>query len=104
MADTLYINSDNLLELTLYDNISDLYVNAATVTAQLYDATETAVGTSFSLGYVAGSDGLYQGTLEDATAALMTENCYYTLTITATSGASKLTINRQAVARYDNAN
>ena len=105
MADTLYINSDNIITLTgLYDNLNDAYVNTATVTSQLTDSAGTAVGSATTLNYKAGSDGNYEGTRDDATVAAITANCYYTETTTAINGSAKWIVKKELVARYDNAN
>jgi hypothetical protein len=68
--DVVYVLNDNLIEIDkLQDASDDSYINDATVTVTLKDSDGTNVtGQSWplTLGYVAGTDGKYQGTLESA--------------------------------------
>ena len=83
----IYINADNLIEYDGMRRASDeTYINDATVTFTLKDSNGNAVtgATTVAMAYVSGSDGKYQGTL-DSTVTL-TENAYYTVEFTATSG------------------
>lgn len=65
----VYIGNDNLLTVDALTNAATgAYVNNATVTATLKDADGTNVSGQtwpLSLAYVSGSNGKYQGVLED---------------------------------------
>jgi len=80
----LFKNNTMLLKLTGLKNAASGggYMNAATVSAQIKDATEAAVGAPVTLSYVAASDGNYEGTV--AAAAAVAIGGAYTVEITAT--------------------
>ncbi len=63
------------------------FVNGATMTFTLRDTDEVAIAgaTAIPMSYIAGSDGKYQGTLQD-TVALGDPGTHYFCDITATSG------------------
>lgn len=86
---TLYVNNDTVLELRgLRDEVSGTFLNAATVTATLYDSEGNAVsGQSWpkTLDYVAGSDGDYRVTVTHSMA--LTASHKYTARITADGGS-----------------
>lgn len=85
MSDVLYLQSDNLLELKgLKNAASGAYINNATVTVTLVDASGTSVsGQSWpaTLSYVSGSNGDYRLTLEDTLP--LSENGTYVARVTA---------------------
>lgn len=84
MTDILYLQSDNLLEVTGLQNVATgAYINNATVTVTLVDAGGTAVsGQSWpaTLSYVSGSNGDYRVTLEDTLS--LSENGTYVPRVT----------------------
>jgi len=84
----LYISADNLVEWDGMKRASDSsYINDATVTYALLNSALVAVsGGTGSLGYVAASNGKYQGTIESTVAALLTNGARYFLDVTSTSG------------------
>ena len=62
----IYISNDNLLVVDgLRDVVTDVYLNAATVTAQLKTTTGSNVGGALTLAYVATSHGRYRATIEE---------------------------------------
>ncbi|NOY63051.1 MAG: hypothetical protein GXP10_07865 [Gammaproteobacteria bacterium] len=85
----LYISNDNLATLDALKNAADgTWINDATVTATLVDATGSPVtGQSWPLAlpYVAGTNGRYQGILEDALG--LAKKSGYTLKVIAMTGS-----------------
>jgi hypothetical protein len=82
------LGSDALITLTgLYDNISAQYANSATVTGSLNDSDDV-VKSTFTLDYVAASDGNYVGVILAAVTTGLDENARYGVVITAISGAA----------------
>ena len=69
MSRVIYVANDNLLRVDrLRDAEDGSFLNAATVTAHLRNRDGTDVGGQawpLTLGYVAGSEGRYHGTLSD---------------------------------------
>lgn len=65
------------------------FANSATVTGKLLDSGGSTVsGSTFSLSYVSGSDGDYEGSMDDTVS--LTENASYKYEIIATqSGITK---------------
>ena len=86
----IYLSTDHLLEVRGLKNIAtDAYIDDATVIATLVDEDGAeVVGQSWplTLSYVASSDGIYRGTLEDA--LNLTEDLEYTAQITASGGSN----------------
>ncbi len=74
MALDLYISNDNVLELTgMQNSINAAYLNAATVTVTIVDASGTELtGQTWptTMSYVASSNGIYRAILEDAISGL----------------------------------
>ena len=68
MSLKLFIDNDNLLALTgLKNYVTSAYINDATVTATLYDASGVEVAGQtwpVSMAYASGTDGIYRATLE----------------------------------------
>lgn len=89
MSLLLFYLNDNVLRLDgLRDDVTGLYANSATVTAQLKDApTGANVGTQISLGYVAASNGRYEGIVPDDIAVELKGR--YVAEITADAGANR---------------
>ncbi len=91
MTDILYLQSDNLLEVTgLQNAATETYINNATVTVTLADASGTAVsGQSWpaTLPYVNGSNGDYRATLEDTLS--LSENSTYVARVTVLANGLK---------------
>src|ERR1700736_6307060 len=99
--EVLSLGSDNLVRLDALTNASaGAYVNNATVTFTLKDATGAVVGglSGTSMPYVAASNGRYEGTIPNGTALVL--NSLYTVEITATSGATVLFRKLSCVAKY----
>lgn len=62
----IYIGNDNALVVDgLKDIVADVYVNAATVTAQVKTTAGANVGGALALAYVIGSHDRYRATLEE---------------------------------------
>ena len=79
----LWADSDNRIYLSaLKDQVSDEFINDATVTAQVYDGSDTAVGGQVALT-ARGSGGNYDGVLPTATVDDMTLGTWYYIVITA---------------------
>lgn len=80
--------SDNVVQLTLTNGLTDAAVNDATVTCTVTDADGNSVtGQSWplSLDYVAASSGIYRGTITEV--AVMAHATAHIAKITATSGS-----------------
>lgn len=107
----LYISEDNIVYWGdrdtpgsgLYDNNLRSYVNDATVTFLVKDsAGATVSNSSGTCTYVTGTQGCYEGVLEDN--ASLTENSTYYLQITATASSDRIGFRRiQYTARYHGA-
>jgi hypothetical protein len=89
MADLqLFVGNDLVVEVTsLKDVIDDDFINDAAVTADLFDENDTKLGSTITLPKVAGSDGHYRGTIDDATDFIVNE--WYWVQIEAVSGNTK---------------
>lgn len=99
----LYIDSDNLIVLTgLYDLISEIYINGATVKAEVFALSdpETQIGDDVTLSFISASDGDYRGQLLNSVE--LTVDTVYILIITVTSGANKLVIKVHSDGSYVN--
>ena len=73
----LYQSNDQTVEIDrLRDRITGSYLNAATVSATLYDSAGSAVSglTGLTLAYVASSNGRYRGNLEQTFAPALGDN------------------------------
>jgi hypothetical protein len=88
----LYLSNDNLLSVeNLKNAATSVYINDATVTATLKDKLGVnVVGQSWplTLGFVASSNGVYRGTLEDGLS--LTEGETYTAEINADAGSDQI--------------
>lgn len=65
----LYQSNDQTIEVDkIRDRLTGNYLNAATVTATLYDSAGSAVTglNALALAYVAASNGKYRGNVEDS--------------------------------------
>lgn len=76
----LLIGSDNTLKVDALRDADDVYVNDATVTAQVTDSTDSNVGSAVTLDYVATSNGNYRGVLDSTVSANLTTGNIYTVT------------------------
>ncbi len=89
-AKAIYLSNDHLLELRGLKNIAtDAYIDDATVTAILVDEDDAQVSGQtwpLALSYVAGSDGIYRGTLTDSLS--LTVDRVYTAQITVSGGSN----------------
>jgi hypothetical protein len=87
---TAFVGNTNLLELSdTTDEITDTFINDATVVATVVDEDGVEVGGEtwpLSMPYVTGSDGLYRGALDPGIEFIAGE-CYIAR-ITATDGGS----------------
>lgn len=107
---TLYVGSDNLLWLLgLTDEVTNTFVNGATVVATIINPDGSTLAT-VTLSYVAGpqtvngvtyTDGCYRGQLPAATALIPQVN--YSIETVATFNANVLTKVVVAGAAYDGA-
>jgi hypothetical protein len=99
--EVLGIGSSNLVRLDALTNTSTgAYVNSATVTFTLKDASGSVVSSlsGVSMAYVSSSNGRYEGTIPNT--AALTLNALYTLEITTTSGGLVLFRRLSCVAKY----
>lgn len=100
---TLYIDSDNLVEVTgLKDASSGDYINTADVAWSLKrhpSGTEVASG---SMDYVTGTDGNYRGTIEN-TATLMEGQRYWLDVTVSGSGVPDGFSRDKCIAKYKEA-
>ena len=97
--EVLAINSDNLVRLDGLTNASSgAYINNATVTFVLLDASGATVVSSTSMPFVASSNGRYEGTIPYTTA--LTLNAFYTLQITAIGSSFRIYRQIQCIAKY----
>jgi len=81
----LYRDNDNVFTLDgLKNAVTGVYLNAATVTAQVKDLEGTVVvgSTPLDLGYVAASDGKYRIVADKALFASLVVGEYYDVIIT----------------------
>ena len=84
-AHVLYVDNDMRLEVGSLRDLDGVYLNAATVTATIYDALGVAVtGQSWplTLAYVALSNGIYRGIIDDGADFVDGED--YTIVVDAT--------------------
>ena len=89
MALAIYAGSDTLIELSgLVRSATGAYVNDATATMTLKNADEQVVASGVSMPYVDGSNGKYQGTLQNTLG--VTAGQKYFLEITASRGGETL--------------
>lgn len=107
----LYIGEDNIVywgdrdtpNSGLYDNNLRSFVNDATVTFLLKDTGGSTVsGSTGTCSYVTGTQGVYEGVLEDGVS--LTEGATYYLQITATASGDRIGFRRlQYTAKYHGA-
>jgi len=85
-----YYKNDTLLELAgLKDEVTEAYINTATVTATVKNAAGTAVtgqAWPLTLSYVTASDGDYRGVLEAALSVAVGDRLTVEVTIDGGSG------------------
>jgi hypothetical protein len=97
--EVLAINSDNLVRLDGLTNASrGAYINNATVTFNLVDASGAPLINAAGMSFVAASNGRYEGTIPYTTG--LTLNAFYTLQITAIGGGFRLYRQIQCIAKY----
>lgn len=83
---TIPIGGDCYVELTgLYDELSETYINNATVTGQLYTMGGTAVGSAISFAYKAASNGIYQASIPASTTTSLNQYQRYLIRVTGTT-------------------
>ena len=85
----LYQSNDQTVEVDkLKDRLTGSYLNAATVTATLYDSGGSAVTglNALALAYVASSNGKYRGNVEETFAPALGDN--YEIWFTGNQGSS----------------
>lgn len=89
----VYLETSELVELqSLKDEVSDAFVNAATVALTFLDSSGAEVSGEtwpIAMDYVAGSDGNYQATVSENVD--FQEGAMYFAKIVATSGGVQLT-------------
>lgn len=99
MLGVISIGSDNIVRLDRLKNAStDAYVNTATVTFTLKDASGAVLQGPTTMSYVAASNGRYDGIIEDTLS--LPENASYTVEITATLGTTVLFRKISCIAKY----
>jgi hypothetical protein len=82
----LYVGCDmDLAYLGARAALDNTYLNSGTCTYDITDQTGTSIGTG-TLTYDAGSSGNYRGVIESTVTDTVTEDAYYTLTITFVQG------------------
>lgn len=88
-APPLHAGNDARVTLTgLRSAATGSYLNAATVTAQLYDEADAAVGDPVAIGYVAASSGNYAGVVESSVIdAGFDVGDFYRVEVTAVEGS-----------------
>lgn len=97
MSAILYKNNDNLIELRgLTDTLTNLVLNAATVTAQVEDMSGVVVVASFPVP-TAGSSGNYRTVLDKTAIASLVLNNSYITKYTAVQGTTDYAANFQVV-------
>lgn len=87
----------------LYDNNLRSFINDATVTFQLYqsDGTTAVTSASGTCTYVTGTQGCYEGVLEDTPIEGLTSGSTYILQILATASSDRIGRRRISyVAKY----
>jgi hypothetical protein len=91
MSEPLYIGNDHAIELRgLKDEISNDFLNAATVTVTLKDSAGANVsGASWPIAmtFITGTNGVYRATLPDELAIV--DGRRYTAVVVADGGANK---------------
>src|SRR6266481_40142 len=101
MIEVISIGSDNIVRLDALTNASSgAYINNATVTFTLKDATGAVVGglAGVSMPYVAASNGRYEGTIPNGTSLAL--NAFYTIEVTAIAGALQIFRKLSCIAKY----
>jgi hypothetical protein len=84
-CNTITIGGTQVVTLTgLIDSITSAYQNAATVAGELFESDRTTSLGTFTMSYVAASDGNYRGTIAAAVTATLTEGTEYRIKVTAT--------------------
>ncbi len=100
-CNVLRANSHNVITLDeLKDEITDAYVNDATVTGRVQDLTGSDISGEtwpITMAYVATSNGKYQGTFAN-TAALSIGTSYLVVVVATTTGGTVRTFRERAVA------
>lgn len=105
----LYIGEDNVvfwgdpdtLKDGLYDRVSGAFINDATMTFTLKNSAGSAVSgaSAVSMTYVSGTNGVYEGVLEDGVS--LTDGSTYYLEVTATCSNDRIGFRRITyVAKY----
>lgn len=92
MALTLYVGAnDNLLTLIgLQNDVTDAYLNSATVSVTVIDADNnnlSGVSWPLTMSYVTSSNGNYRATLTDTLSATLSSGASLTAKVTANAGA-----------------
>lgn len=111
MANELWVDNDSVLTLTgAMDEVTDAYLNSATVTGRVYDSTtsggvpvpgSTPLAAAVTLSYVAASDGDYRGVVEaDAFSPALTAGTRYWIKFTLVSGGVDAVWWVESFARY----
>jgi len=99
MLAVIAIGSDNIVRLDrLKDASAEVYVNSAVVSFRLKDAAGGTLQGPTPMSFIAGSDGRYEGLIQDTLA--LVENAVYSIEVTAVHGSTVLFRRVSAVARY----
>lgn len=87
MSEQIWIGADNSVNITGLRNASTgLYINDATCTFTLLNASNTALITNRQIPYVANSNGNYRGLIDDVISSQLGREQTFTLKVTAISG------------------
>ena len=101
--EVIAIGSDNLVRLDVLTNASSgAYVNTATVTFTLKDASGNIFGgqSGVSMPYVAASNGRYEGDLPQGVTVTMAPGALFTIEVTAVGGGFTLFRRLSCIAKY----
>ena len=89
-------NDTNIIVRGMTDALTGAYINTATISAELFDASDVSLGT-VSLTYVSASNGDYRGVLSATIATSLTAGQGYKLVVTSTSHNSRRVYAARAV-------
>jgi hypothetical protein len=89
----LHIGEDNLVRLLGLKDAAEGgdYINNATVTTELKEQDGTLrTGSPVTMTYAAGTNGIYEGVLEDTLLSSTDEGSYFWIEVTAKQGANTI--------------
>jgi|TARA_R110000765_G_scaffold358974_1_gene449227 hypothetical protein len=84
----LYINEDNPVEFRDLRNASTgELISDATLSAQVVDSSDVNVGSAVTCSAISGEDGAYRGVIPQTALTGLTDQAFYTVELTITSGS-----------------